>query len=71
MEVKDHWSSQLQSVMLQESVHYLLMSVIQRKLQDRLSILYVMRLINPLANTCSVRKLPGPSINLWEFLWGI
>ncbi len=27
--------------------------------------------INQPINTCSVQKLPGLSISLWEFIWGI
>ncbi len=46
MGVRDHWLDVLQSLILKESLHYVLMSFIQGKLQSCLSILYVMRIVN-------------------------
>ncbi len=28
-------------------------------------------ILNPLINTCTLQKLPGLSISLWEFIWRI
>ncbi len=47
----------LQSVMLKESLHYVLMSLIQGKLQSRLSILYVMRIVNAVTQSITTYRI--------------
>ncbi len=40
-------------------------------LSSDLSKTLITPMLNYPINTCSVRKLPGLSISLWEFIWGI
>ncbi len=53
MGVRGHWSRVLQSVILKESLHDVPMSSIQGKLHSRLSILYVMRIVDTVTESQS------------------